>query len=43
MEPHTTCGCHADYHELGVHRPDYEYAAPPPSMEADDLSVRGAA
>jgi hypothetical protein len=19
----TACGCHPDYHELGVHRPDY--------------------
>jgi hypothetical protein len=24
------CDCHADYHELGVHRPGHQPTEPPP-------------
>lgn len=40
MEPRTSCGCHEDYHELGVHRPGFEFS---PAGPDDDQPMAGAA
>lgn len=42
MELSTFCGCHEDYHELGVHRPGCELSAASVHPGAD-LAVVGAA
>lgn len=38
------CDCHADYHELGVHRPGLGPADPPPTpLVARPAAMMGAA
>jgi len=42
MEPLKTCGCHEDYHDLGVHRPHFQ-ASVEHADETNELATSGAA
>ncbi|MDZ5622424.1 hypothetical protein SFC88_16390 [Nocardioides sp. HM23] len=43
MDPRNACGCHEDYHELGVHRPGYALAPAAQTEAADGVAPAGAA